>query len=252
MSRNNDLTHALKRVLKRANLTYADAAAHLDLSEASVKRLFTTQSFSVERMERLCELAGADLLELVRTVDDERERLLQLSEEQERELADDLPLFVCAICVLNRYRFDDVLHEYDFSTTQLQQLFTRLDRLGVIELLPENRYRLRVSRGFQWRRNGPIEQFFVRSVLNSFLEMKLVRDKDSFRFAWGTVSGNTAQRMIEKLRRLYEEFNEAADTDAQLPLNQRSGAGLLLAFRNEWEPEDMRRLKIAEQGKPDD
>ena len=243
MSRTSDLTEALKRVLKQASLTYADAAEHLELSEASVKRLFKEQSFSVERMEKLCELAGADLLELVRSVDDEKERTLELPEAAERELADNLPLFIAAICVLNRYRFEDVLASYKIDRLELQRLFARLDRLGIIELLPENRYRLRVSRGFRWRANGPIERFFVRSVLTSFLDRKLVRTEDSFRFAWGTVSDATAQRTLDRLRRLYDDFNEAADADAQLPLNQRTGAGLLLAFRNEWEPEDMRAFK---------
>ena len=243
MSRNRDLTQALKRLLKAANLTYADAAEHLALSEASVKRLFKEQSFSVSRMEQLCELAGADLLELVRTVDDEKQQVLELSEDQERELADDLPLFVVAICVLNRYRFQDILDSYRLSEHELQQRLTRLDRLGVIELLPENRYRLRVSRGFRWRKHGPIERFFIRSVLSSFLDHKLVREQDSFRFAWGTINRKTADKYLEKLRRLYDEFNEAADRDAQLPLNQRWGAGLLLAFRTDWEPDDMRELK---------
>ncbi len=243
MSRTSDLTDALKRVLKQAGLTYADAARHLDLSEASVKRLFKEQSFSVDRMEKLCELAGADLLELVRSVDDEKERTLELPEAAERELADNLPLFIAAICVLNRYRFEDVLESYKIDRLELQRLFARLDHLGIIELLPENRYRLRVSRGFRWRRNGPIERFFIRSVLSSFLDRKLVRTEDSFRFAWGTVSDATAQRTLERLRRLYDDFNEAADADAQLALSQRIGAGLLLAFRNEWEPEDMRAFK---------
>lgn len=243
MSRNSDLTDALKRVLKKAGLTYADAASHLDLSEASVKRLFKEQSFSVARMEKLCELAQADLLELVRTVDDQKGRVLELTEDQERELSEDLPLFIAAICVLNRYRFEDVLSEYDIDPHDLQQLFTRLDRLGVIELLPENRYRLRVSRGFRWRKNGPIERFFVRSVLTSFVDRKLVRTQDSFRFAWGTVSDDTAKRFIERLRQVYDDFNDAADADAQLPLEQRTGAGLLLAFRNQWQPEDMLAYK---------
>ena len=158
MSANNDLTQALKRVLKSAGLTYADAAEHLGLSEASVKRLFKERSFSVERMEQLCEMAGADLMQLVRSVDDQRTQMLELSEEQETELAQDLPLFVAAICVLNRYRFEDVLADYQIDRHDLQQLFARLDRIGIIELLPNNRYRLRVSRGFQWRANGPIER----------------------------------------------------------------------------------------------
>ena len=230
MSRTRDLTEALKRVLKQAGLTYVDVGRHLELSEASVKRLFKEQSFSVQRMENVCELAGADFLELVRNVDDADEQVLELTEEQERELADNLPLFVCAICVLNRYRFDDVLSEYMIEPLQLQQLFARLDRIGVIELLPANRYRLRVSRNFRWRKHGPIELYFVSSVLASFLDRSLVRADDSFRFAWGTVSDATARGFLEQLRRLYDDFNDAADRDAQLPLTERSGAGLLLAF----------------------
>ena len=243
MSRNSDLTNALKRVLKTAGLTYADAAQHLGLSEASVKRLFKNQSFSVARMEDLCELAGADLLELVRSVDDQKGHLQQLSEEQERELADDLPLFIAAICVLNRYRFDDIIASYKIETLQLQQLFARLDRIGVLELLPGNRYRLRVSRDFKWRPNGPIERFFVQNVLASFVDRRLVRAQDSFRFAWGTVSDETAKHFQNRLRQLYDDFNEAADADAHLPLEARTGAGLLLALRNQWEPDEMRRVK---------
>lgn len=239
MSRNTDLTQALKVVLKKAGLTYADAAAHLDLSQASVKRLFKERSFSVARMEQLCELAGADLLELVRTVDDHKARINELNDAQEQELADNLPLFIAAICVLNRYRFEDILGSYAIEPLELQRLFARLDHIGIIELLPENRYRLRVSRNFRWRANGPIERFFVRSVLSSFLDRSLLRRNDHFHFAWGTISEATHQRFLEKLRRLYDEFNEAADMDAQLPLDQRTGAGLLMALRNDWEPEAM-------------
>jgi transcriptional regulator with XRE-family HTH domain len=243
MSRTRDLTDALKRLLKQAGMTYADVADHLGLSEASVKRLFKEQSFSVRRMEKVCELVGADFLELVRNVDDADEQVLQLTEAQERELADNVPLFVCAICVLNRYRFDDVLSEYNIEPLELQRLFVRLDHLGIIELLPANRYRLRVSRNFGWRKQGPIERYFISNVLASFLDRTLLRADDSFRFAWGTVSDATAKRFLDQLRRLYDEFNEAADRDAQLSLKERTGAGLLLAFRNRWQPADMLELR---------
>jgi transcriptional regulator with XRE-family HTH domain len=41
MSQASQLIAALKRVLKARGLTYADVAAHLGLSEASVKRQFS-------------------------------------------------------------------------------------------------------------------------------------------------------------------------------------------------------------------
>ena len=57
MSQTDQLLDALKRVLRERGLTYADAAGALELSEASVKRLFSQRQFTLERVERLCELA---------------------------------------------------------------------------------------------------------------------------------------------------------------------------------------------------
>ena len=65
MSEATDLLDALKGLLRERGLTYADAAQALGLSEASVKRLFSQRTFALERVEALCELAGADIAELV-------------------------------------------------------------------------------------------------------------------------------------------------------------------------------------------
>lgn len=242
------LTVALKQLLKQAGITYADAARALDLSEASVKRLFSEESFTLKRLETLCLLAGAELADLVRQSDDNRERVEALTDDQERELAGDLDCLVVAIAALNRYRFEDILAEYDFTEPELQQLFTRLDRLGVLELQPGNRYRLRVARGFRWRKGGPIEQLMVKSVLSSFLDRSLLRQHDHFRFSWGTLTAESVARFRTRLNQLADEFNLTADQDATRPLRQRSGSGLLLALRTDWVPGDLRRRR--REGEP--
>ena len=43
MPQTTELMHTLKKLLKRHNKTYVDVATCLDLSEASVKRLFSEQ-----------------------------------------------------------------------------------------------------------------------------------------------------------------------------------------------------------------
>jgi hypothetical protein len=54
----------LKRALRERGLTYAAIARPLGLSLATVKRLFARGDFSLERFERICELAGLGLREL--------------------------------------------------------------------------------------------------------------------------------------------------------------------------------------------
>ena len=49
---------ALKQILKEARVTYRDIAKALDMSEASIKRMFASHQFSLQRLDRICELAG--------------------------------------------------------------------------------------------------------------------------------------------------------------------------------------------------
>ena len=150
-------------------------------------------------MEVLCQLAGAELADLVRQSDDNRERLSEVDRTARTGVVQRHGLLVVAICALNRYRFEDVLKEYDFSEPELQQLFVRLDRLGIIELLPANRYRLRVARNFRWRAGGPIEQLMVKSILSSFLDRTLLRQQDHFRFSWGTLTSQSVGEFRTRL-----------------------------------------------------
>lgn len=234
---------ALKTLLKQSGITYAKAAVALDLSEASVKRLFAEQSFTLSRIETLCDLAGSQLTDLIRLADDQQERLQTLTEDQEKELVGNMELLVVAICVLNRFRFSEVLKQYQFEESQLQRLFVRLDRLGIIELQPANRYRLNVSRSFRWLANGPIQRFFTQSIISNFLDKRLIGEHDQFRFAWGTLSDESIHRVLERLSALAEEFNDAADRDAQLSISQRTGSGLMIAFRRDWEPKEFNTLR---------
>ena len=53
MSQTDQILTALKKCLRAKGLTYRDVAAALELSEASVKRLFSEQSFSLKRLEEI-------------------------------------------------------------------------------------------------------------------------------------------------------------------------------------------------------
>ena len=60
-----NIVATLKRELKARGKTYRDVAAALNMSEASVKRLFASERFSVERLAEISELLGYTLAELL-------------------------------------------------------------------------------------------------------------------------------------------------------------------------------------------
>ena len=56
MAQTRELIKSLKTALKAQGKTYADVAVELGLTEASVKRLFSQQSFSLSRLDQVCHL----------------------------------------------------------------------------------------------------------------------------------------------------------------------------------------------------
>ena len=67
MSQAIAVVEALKRALKAKKQTYAHVARELDMSEASIKRMFAARHFTLERFEQICQFAGLTLTELART-----------------------------------------------------------------------------------------------------------------------------------------------------------------------------------------
>src|SRR5262245_51595697 len=77
------IIEALKRSLKNRGLTYRDLARKVGLSEASIKRVFAEETFSLQRLEHICLAIGLSVSELVRMAGDSQEpRSQYLSLEQ--------------------------------------------------------------------------------------------------------------------------------------------------------------------------
>jgi len=231
MAQTRELIKTLKTALKAQGKTYADVAVELELSEASVKRLFSQQSFSLSRLDQVCHLLDMEITDLVQMMNEQQQRLQQLSIEQEKEITNNVTLTLVAVCVLNRWTMDDILSYYRISETECVQHLAKLDRLKVIELLPKNRIRLLVAANFSWRENGPIQLFFQKKISQEFFNTRFNRDDECLIVLNGMFSSQSNAELQRKLKRLAREFDLLNNDDAPLDLEQRNGATLVLAMR---------------------
>jgi DNA-binding Xre family transcriptional regulator len=231
VAQTRELVKTLKSALKANNMTYADVAAELGLTEASVKRIFSQQNFSLERLDRICQMVGMEISDLVQLMNEQQQRIQQLSYEQEKEITDDVTLTLVAVCVLNRWTMDEILTYFRISEPQCLRHLARLDRLKVIELLPQNRIRVLVAPNFSWRENGPIQQFFQKKIGQEFFHTHFKQDDECLIVLNGMLSAQSNAEFQRKLRRLAREFNVLNADDAALDLSQKHGATLVLALR---------------------
>src|SRR4051812_34852364 len=135
---------ALKKSVRLRGLTYGELARRLRLSEATVKRMFSSGNFTLTRIEEILALLDLELYEVAR-MSRSGAGSCELTLEQESGLAKDERLLSIFWLVLNDWRFEEIVARFSISRTELTVAFARLERLRLIEWGAGDRARLRVS-----------------------------------------------------------------------------------------------------------
>ncbi len=113
-----------------------------------------------------------------------------------------------------------------------QRNFTlaRLDRIGFIELMPNNRIRLRVARTFSWTPNGPIMEALKDNVAD-FFASDFAGTGEAMFLLNGRFTPGARHALAERLKKLAREFAELHWGEGALPQSERQPVSLLLACR---------------------
>lgn len=243
MSQISQMNLTLKQLLRQKQVTYKDIGLKLDMSEANIKRIFSTQSFTLQRLEQICDILQMSLSDLFALTEKQVQQISQLTVEQEQQLLADPKLLLMAVCVRDAWKFAEIIDYYDIDKHQCIQLLARLDKLKIIDLLPNNHFKSLIAQDFRWIPGGPLEKYMEQEVMVKFMAPKQ-NEPWHFRFYFrGRYSQSSIDIIQRKLNQLTKEAAVLNQEDSDLPLEQRQQTGLLMAMRP-WEPslfENMRR-----------
>ena len=231
MSTTQDLVLALKTELRTAGMTYADLATALGMSESSVKRVFAKADMPLSRIDEILRVLKMDFAELARKVVDAQPLARELTEQQEAAVVADRRLLLLAICCLSQWSFEDITKEYAFSDAECIKYLARLDHLGIIELRPLNRYRLKVSKGFRWLPHGPVMRYFREHVAADYLSGGFDGDGELIMLVHGQITKSLAATLVERLQRVGQDFARGHVAEHKLPDEQRESYTLLVGMR---------------------
>lgn len=221
----------LKRALRERQLTYLDVAHQLEVSLPTVKRLFSTGDFSLERVDRICQFLGLGLSEILERAREHAVPVKQLTVAQEQEIvADPRLLFVTWLVVANGATLEEIVRDYRFTEREVLGYLIRLDRLKVIELQPHNRARPLVSRRFSWRPGGPVQRYIHERLLREFFASPFSDSQDEFVFHGSPVSPETRTQLKRTLQNAARECLDLIEADRSPP-SARSGTAFVLAVR---------------------
>jgi len=231
MARSNHIIDTLKLELRSQGINYRELAQRLELSESTIKHMFSSKNFSLKRMDMICELLGIELSDLVSQYEARTPKIEQLSTEHEKQLVSDVPLLLVAYCVTNQWSIADILTQYNLSEPECIRCLVQLDRMKMIELLPENKFKLLISANFKWHPNGPIEQFFRRETQERFFSGSFSGDDASRIFKLGDLSNKSIMQLIDRIDSVAELYDELNREDRKQPFGASHGTSMVLAIR---------------------
>jgi len=231
MSQIQGIITTLKTELRSRHITYADLATKLNMSEANIKNMFSTCRFTLDRIELICEIIELDIVDIIKLFEQSKNRITYLTEEQEKVLVNDIKLLLVADCVRNRYSFQEILNFFNISKPECIHHLATLDHLKLIELLPNNKYKLLISEDFHWLSNGPIEQFFELKLQPEFLKSTF-SIRGHFRLFKTVLLSEASQALLtDKIEKLSQEITELHERDCSKPLEKRKSNAILVATR---------------------
>lgn len=232
MSTTQALISVLKAELKAAGLTYASLAKELKLAESSVKRMFAKGEMPLSRIDEICRVLKTDFAELSRQVADAKALRRELTPEQEAAVVADPKLLLCAICALSQWTFDQIVATYTLTEAECVARFVHLDRLGIIELRPMNRYRLQLAKTFRWRPDGPVMQYFRGKVVGDYYSGGFDGEGEMLMLVHGQIGRSLATLFNERLQRVAADFAQQHLADQKLPPDQKRPYTLIIGMRS--------------------
>lgn len=242
MSKAANLVDALKRELKARGITYAQLAQKIQMSEASVKRMFAQKNFTLARLDEILQACDIEFSELAQAdVESASTLISQLSLQQEKEIINDPKLLVVAVSALNQVSLEAMLASYQMTEVEIIKHLLRLDKIGFLQLLPNNRVKLLVSRTFRWLPNGPIQTYFLSLAENDFLASHFDGEGEWMQLVNVMLSRTSILQLQHRLKQLAKEVAQMHQLDANLRFEEKSAVSCLLAARP-WMPASFRQL----------
>lgn len=164
------LLKSLQEVLKSKKITYAELALQMEVSEVTVKRLFSTQNCNLQTVFKICDLVGISFFDLAALANQEKEVDYVLSEEQEKFFAANPAMFGIFRSLHRGVSPEKLAEAWKLSSQKFFKVLRKIENYGLLEVLPSNQVRIKAVGNIRFQHKGPLARAILRPQIAQFLD----------------------------------------------------------------------------------
>lgn len=231
----------LRRHLRKGGWTTLRLATELAVGEATAKRWLVGKGLTLDRLERLAGLAGLTIADLAREAEDVPQGLArELTLAQERALSADIFLSFLFVAILAGVQPDEIMADFALPSRMMETALLKLERLALIDRLPQGRARALVDRALVFRK-VPLRSLFERHMKQLYFELDYAAPETTYASELVKLSDVGAAQLAELIEKLRGEVQALSDKDRETAVLPRQWYGMLSVMR----PLDMSAVRDA-------
>jgi hypothetical protein len=219
------LIDGLKCLLKARGFTYKQIGREIELSEVSVKRIFSNYDCSISRLAIICRIINMSILELSEfTMKNSQDQNYFLSEAQEMYFSKKPFHFFIFKELKQGKKFKGIMIEHELKKNELEKILLNLDKLNLIILHPENKVQLLVKGLIRPNLEGKFFNTILKNQNLNFLETvyKNIKQSDCcFQSSEVQLSKKSHTEMVNDINELGRKYREKAFIESKTFPNEK-------------------------------
>lgn len=215
MQNQAEIFEALKHVLKAQGKTYAELAKDIDVSEPTIKRLFSDRDCKFSRLLTICnalDLEIEDLMEIASRVED---KLQYFDRATESYFAKNQSTFFFFVMLKDGMQSNDIKQIYNLSDQDVFHYGQELERLKLATVDIAGRVLLDASNAFKINPQGPLSAVY-RKITIKFVEIcfkNLENSSIKIRSLSRKMLPETARMLQKQVDEIYDNIAKQARHD---------------------------------------
>jgi hypothetical protein len=191
------------------------------MAESSIKRIFAKGDMPLSRIDEVLAVLKMDFADLAARVLHAQPLRKELTLEQEKAVVADRKLLLVAICALSQWTFEQIVSDLHAERGRMRGLPGGAGPLGIIELRPLNRYRLKMDKTFRWRPDGPGDDLLPPHVVDDYFSGGFDGEGETLMLVHGQIGKALAAHLRRAAAALGQDFAQQHLADQKLPPAQK-------------------------------
>lgn len=224
----------LKTLMKSKKATYETMAIALKTSPATIKRRLNGDDLTLQQVKDLASALSVSFYEIIELSKYVKREPHLFTSEQENILASDLKIQMLFRYILAGTSFSEIKSNLKLSEKDLRKHARDLEKVGLTQLLPGDRFISLVHYPVRWQPNGALQKAYGEFVLeNIFSRIKNDKNPAGYNKKFELILNDEAySKFCEEIQTVYARYLNLSEIHMETqPDLDRVVSGLLFIDR---------------------